>query len=124
MSEPAFPEITQHELRNGSGAILRAVEAGKTFIVPRNGTPIAELHPLRQRTFIPTTQLLAILGREQPINADQFFADLDDDVVDQRPPMSDRHPRGLLDTNVIVYLPLIEPDELPVESAISSTRRS
>lgn len=82
MSEPAFPEITQRELRNDSGTILRAVEAGKTFIVTRNGTPIAELHPLRRQTFIPTTQLLAILGREQPINADQFFADLDD-VVDQ-----------------------------------------
>lgn len=34
--------------------------------------------------------------------------------------MSSRHPRGLLDTNVIVHLPLIEPQQLPVESAISS----
>jgi predicted nucleic acid-binding protein len=31
-----------------------------------------------------------------------------------------RHPRGLLDTNVIVHLPLIDALELPVESAISS----
>jgi len=31
-----------------------------------------------------------------------------------------RHPRGLLDTNIIVHLPLIEADELPVESAISA----
>jgi predicted nucleic acid-binding protein len=31
-----------------------------------------------------------------------------------------RHPRGLLDTNIIVHLPLIEPGELPVESAISA----
>jgi predicted nucleic acid-binding protein len=34
--------------------------------------------------------------------------------------VSDRHPRGLLDTNVIVHLPSIEPRELPLESAISS----
>ncbi|MDQ1307001.1 MAG: hypothetical protein QG671_2833 [Actinomycetota bacterium] len=34
--------------------------------------------------------------------------------------MSDRYRRGLLDTNVIVHLPLIEVCELPVESAISS----
>lgn len=34
--------------------------------------------------------------------------------------MSSRHPQGLLDTDVIVHLPLIEPRELPVESAISS----
>jgi predicted nucleic acid-binding protein len=34
--------------------------------------------------------------------------------------VSSRHPQGLLDTDVIVHLPLIEPRELPVESAISS----
>jgi prevent-host-death family protein len=85
MSEPAFREITQRELRNDSGAILRAVESGETFIVTRNGTPIAELHPLRRQTFIATSQLLALLGRERPIDADQFFADLDD-VVDQELP--------------------------------------
>jgi predicted nucleic acid-binding protein len=34
--------------------------------------------------------------------------------------VSSRHPQGLLDTNVIVHLPLIDARELPVESAISS----
>lgn len=34
--------------------------------------------------------------------------------------MNSRHPRGLLDTNVIVHLPFIDVRELPVESAISS----
>ena len=34
--------------------------------------------------------------------------------------MTGAHPRGLLDTNVIVHLPLIDPGELPVESAISA----
>jgi prevent-host-death family protein len=82
MSEPAFREITQRELRNDSGSILRAVESGETFIVTRNGTPIAELHPLRRQAFVATSQLLALLGREQPIDADGFFSDLDD-VVDQ-----------------------------------------
>jgi prevent-host-death family protein len=85
MSEPAFREITQRELRNDSGAILRAVESGETFIVTRNGTPIAELHPLRRQTFVATSQLLALLGRERPIDGDRFFADLDD-AVDQEMP--------------------------------------
>jgi prevent-host-death family protein len=85
MPEPAFREITQRELRNDSGAILRAVESGETFIVTRNGTPIAELHPLRRQTFVATSQLLALLGRERPIDADRFFADLDD-AVDQELP--------------------------------------
>jgi prevent-host-death family protein len=85
MSEPAFREITQRELRNDSGAILRAVESGETFIVTRNGSPIAELHPLRRQTFVATSQLLALMGREHPIDADRFFRDLDD-VVDQELP--------------------------------------
>lgn len=80
--EPAYREITQRELRNDSGAILRAVESGERFIVTRNGTPIAELHPLRRQTFVATSQLLALLGRERPIDTDRFFEDLDD-VVDQ-----------------------------------------
>jgi len=85
MAEPAFREITQRELRNDSGSILRAVESGETFIVTRNGTPIAELHPLRQQPFVATSHLLALLGREQSLDVDRFFGDLDD-VVDQEVP--------------------------------------
>ena len=41
-------EISQHELRNHSGAILRAGESGEDFVVTRNGTALAELRPLRR----------------------------------------------------------------------------
>jgi prevent-host-death family protein len=41
--------ITQRELRNDSGAVLREVEAGRTIIVSRNGTPVGELRPIRRR---------------------------------------------------------------------------
>ena len=75
-------EITQRELRNDSGQILRAVEAGATFVVTRNGTPIAELHPLRRRTFIPTNELMTLFAGSAPIDADRFIADLDA-AVDQ-----------------------------------------
>ena len=34
--------------------------------------------------------------------------------------MSERVQQGLLDTNVIVHLPRIDPEQLPIESAISS----
>jgi prevent-host-death family protein len=64
MSEPAEREITQRELRNDSGAILRAVEDGATFVVTRNGTPVAELHPL------------PIFAHDAAIDADRFFDDL------------------------------------------------
>ena len=82
MSEPASREITQRELRNDSGSILRAVEGGTTFVVTRNGTPIAELHPLRRRTFVPTAQVMAMFAHDSAIDAERFFGDLDA-IIDQ-----------------------------------------
>jgi prevent-host-death family protein len=38
--------IGQRELRNQNAQILDAVEAGMTFVVTRNGEPVAELRPL------------------------------------------------------------------------------
>ncbi|MGH8859959.1 MAG: type II toxin-antitoxin system Phd/YefM family antitoxin [Jatrophihabitantaceae bacterium] len=37
--------ISQRELRNDSGMIMRRVEQGESFTVTRNGTPIADLVP-------------------------------------------------------------------------------
>ncbi|WP_026930637.1 type II toxin-antitoxin system Phd/YefM family antitoxin [Glycomyces tenuis] len=42
--------ITQRELRNESGRILRAAERGEVFIVTRNGTPVARLSPIESET--------------------------------------------------------------------------
>jgi prevent-host-death family protein len=39
--------ISQRELRNDSGAIMRRVEQGESFTVTRNGTPVADLVPHR-----------------------------------------------------------------------------
>ena len=75
-------EISQRELRNDSGAILRAVESGEDFIVTRNGTALAELRPLRRRRFVTKTELLAAARQLAPIDAVAFRADIDE-VVDQ-----------------------------------------
>jgi prevent-host-death family protein len=75
-------EISQRELRNDSGAILRAVESGEDFIVTRNGTALAELRPLRRRRFVSKTELLAAARQLAPIDAAAFRADIDE-VVDQ-----------------------------------------
>jgi prevent-host-death family protein len=45
-------EITQRELRNESGEIMRALDRGESFVVTRNGVPVGELTPLRQRQFV------------------------------------------------------------------------
>ena len=75
-------EISQRELRNDSGAILRAVESGEDFVVTRNGTALAELRPLRRRRFVGKAELLAAARQLAPIDAAAFRSDVDE-VVDQ-----------------------------------------
>ncbi|MGH8211188.1 MAG: type II toxin-antitoxin system Phd/YefM family antitoxin [Steroidobacteraceae bacterium] len=75
--------ITQRELRNQSAAVLREVEAGRTIVVTRNGTPVAELRPLRPRRFVPRATLAEAAARAPRIDADRFRTELDA-WVDQR----------------------------------------
>lgn len=75
--------ITQRELRNQSAAVLREVEAGRTIIVSRNGTPVAELRPIRPRRFVPRATLAEAASRAPRVDAARFRADLDV-VIDQR----------------------------------------
>jgi prevent-host-death family protein len=74
--------ITQRELRNQSAAVLREVEAGQTIVVTRNGTPVAELRPIRPRRFAPRATLAEAALRAPRVDADRFRADLDA-VIDQ-----------------------------------------
>jgi prevent-host-death family protein len=74
--------ITQRELRNQSAAVLREVEAGRTIVVTRNGTPVAELRPIRVRRFVLRATLAEAAPRAPRIDAARFRADLDA-VIDQ-----------------------------------------
>ena len=38
--------ISQRELRNNSGEVMRAVRAGETFVVTVRGVPVATLAPI------------------------------------------------------------------------------
>jgi prevent-host-death family protein len=38
--------ISQREMRNDSGEVLRSVAAGESYTVTRNGTPVARIVPL------------------------------------------------------------------------------
>lgn len=73
---------SQRELRNDSGAILRAVESGEDFVVTRNGTALAELRPLRRRRLVGRDVILAAARQLAPIDAAAFRADVDE-VLDQ-----------------------------------------
>jgi prevent-host-death family protein len=75
--------INQRELRNQSAAVLREVEAGETIVVTRNGTPVAELRPIRARRFVLRATISAGAAHAPRIDAQRFRADLDA-VIDQR----------------------------------------
>jgi prevent-host-death family protein len=73
--------ITQRELRNDSAAVLRAVQAGQTLIVTRNGMPIAELRPLPPRRFVPRAVIAETARLAPRVDAARFRHDLDE-IVD------------------------------------------
>ena len=77
MAEHAEREITQRELRNDSGAIMRDVERGESFTITRNGTPVGRLIPLRRRTFVPRGEVLAAFATAPSLDPDRFRDDLD-----------------------------------------------
>jgi prevent-host-death family protein len=77
-------EISQRELRNQSGEIMRELDRGEEFIVTRNGVPVGELRPIRPRQFVPTRTLQASLRGVGPIDPKLFREDVDR-YVDQDP---------------------------------------
>jgi len=76
--------ITQRELRNESGRIMRALDKGKAFIVTRNGVPVAELVPLRQRLFVPAEAAVAAFTGAPRIARRRFRKDIDT-LINQDP---------------------------------------
>lgn len=70
-------EITQRELRNDSGEIMRKLDEGETFIVTRNGVPVGELTPLRRHRFVAAEAAVALFRAAPAVDAVRFRADLD-----------------------------------------------
>jgi prevent-host-death family protein len=70
-------EITQRELRNQSGEIMRELDEGETFIVTRNGVPVGELTPLRRHRFVAAETAVAMFGFAPSVDYKRFRADLD-----------------------------------------------
>ena len=85
-----MPEtIGQRQLRNDNAEIMRRVEAGESFVITRNGRPVAELTPRadnpqrrprytgrEQQEFFRTLPPMDVeqWNRERA-DADQFFRD-------------------------------------------------
>lgn len=81
-------EITQRELRNNSGEIMRQLDRGQSFVVTRNGVPVGELSPLKRDRFVGAAAAVAAFRGAPRVDLDRLRADLDA-VADQ-----DLTPRG------------------------------
>jgi prevent-host-death family protein len=69
--------ITQRELRNQSGEIMRRLDAGERFVVTRDGTPVASLAPLRRDVFVRVESVLAVFRGAPAVDLDRLRNDLD-----------------------------------------------
>mgnify|MGYP000665994176 CR=1 FL=1 len=69
--------ITQRELRNQSGDIMRRLDEGESFIVTRAGQPVGELSPLRRQRFVTAETVSALFHGAPPIDAELLRRDLD-----------------------------------------------
>jgi prevent-host-death family protein len=71
--------IAQRELRNDNAKVIEAVAAGETFVITRNGQPVAELRPIKagRRTFVSRDEVAALATAAVRIDHRQFRADLD-----------------------------------------------
>jgi antitoxin (DNA-binding transcriptional repressor) of toxin-antitoxin stability system len=70
-------EITQRELRNGSGQIMRQLDAGETFVVTRHGVPVGELTPMRRHRFVAAETAVALFRPAPPVDHRRLREDLD-----------------------------------------------
>ena len=69
-------EATVRELRNQGGRVLDRVLAGERVTITRDGEPVAELIPIRQRP-LSAQALVDRFKHLPPIDPVQFRADID-----------------------------------------------
>lgn len=74
--------ISQRELRNDSGEIMRRLDQGETFLITRNGQPVGELIPLHRSRFVSSIAFTAMFANAPQIDAQRFRDDIDE-FVDQ-----------------------------------------
>lgn len=74
--------ISQRELRNDSGEIMRRLDQGETFIITRNGQPVGQLIPLRKERFARREAILETFRGAPRIDFRQLRKDLAEDLDD------------------------------------------
>jgi prevent-host-death family protein len=70
-------EITQRQLRNESGEIMRGLDEGASYVVTRNGVPVGELVPLRRYRFVRVETVKADFDGAPGVDFLRLRSDLD-----------------------------------------------
>lgn len=70
-------DLTQRELRNNSGEIMRRLDEGEDFVVTRNGVPVGQLIPLRDKRFVSAERVVDIFRNAPVVDYERFRADVD-----------------------------------------------
>lgn len=88
--------IGQRELRNDNAEIMRRVERGESFVVTRNGKPIADLVPHQvdresSRRSVTAAELISELRELPPIDVDRWYRERaeDDEIFGPDDPLQD-----------------------------------
>lgn len=81
VTAPRDYEVSVRELRNRGGQVLDRVVRGETLTVTKDGTPVAELRPVRRRS-LPAAELIERARRAPRVDADLLRRDIDS-VLDQ-----------------------------------------
>ncbi len=74
-------EVTVRDLRNKGGEILKQVEAGRSFVVTRDGDPVAELKPLG-RNLLSREAIIERFKHVPTVDASRLRHDIDS-FIDQ-----------------------------------------
>lgn len=75
-------QITQRQLRNDSGEIMRRLDRGEAFVVTRSGVPVGELTPYSRRQFIPAALIDAVFSTAPSLDLERLRHEIDE-LVDQ-----------------------------------------
>lgn len=70
-------DITQRQLRNDSGEIMRGLDRGESFVVTRHGVPVGELAPLRRHRFVAAETAIALFRGAPSVDLARLRVDLD-----------------------------------------------
>jgi prevent-host-death family protein len=102
-------EITQRELRNKSGEIMRQLDHGESFIVTRNGAPVGELTPLRRLRFVSAVTAVVSVWLRRSTSIGSVLTSTPSTTQTPRHMAENTRPqRGILDTSVVIDLERLE----------------